>query len=239
MTEQASTALVHVRPDVDPRITALYQEGVKLQEYAEARVIQSDDDVKVATDDLTIIAKLQKAIEEARKGYVGPLNEYVKTINATFAGFVEPIKVADTITRGKVMAYRREQERLRQEQEEINRLREEASRKEMELTGELSEPVGLVQVAPEAPVHYRRDTGMLGTAKNWKWEVEDLTKVPLEYIIIDAAKLGKVVRAGLHSIPGIRIWPEESLRVTTARTPPPPVAQVAEGEQPEKEDTPF
>ena len=214
-----TTALIQVRPGADPRVLALYQEGVKLRDYARARVISHDEDVKTATDDLSVIGGLKKAIEERRKEYVGPINEHLKAVNTAFGVFTDPLNEANTVNRDKVLAYRAEQERQRQEQARINRLREEAARAEMELNGELSEPVGLVQVAEEAPARYRTETGMLGTAKTKKWEVIDLRLVPLEYLIIDAAKIGKVVRAGIPSIPGIRIYEQEGLRVTPRGVP--------------------
>ena len=62
---------------------------------------------------------------------------------------------------------------------------------------------------------------ILAMAKKWEvidWEVIDFDMVPNEYKAIDASKIGRVVRAGLHAIPGIRIWEEETLKVT-ARKP--------------------
>ena len=212
MIEPAQTVLIHVRPDIDPRVTALYQEGVKLQQYAESRIIQSDDDVKSATNDLSIIAKLKKAIEEKRTGYTSPINEHLKAVNDDFKRFTGPLLVADSLTRQKVLDYRAEQERVRQEQERINRLREEAARAEMQLKGEITEPVGLVEVAPEPPARYRTESGTLGRAKVWKFEVIDFAVLPDEYKLPDMTKIRKVVIAGV-GIPGVRAWQTESLRV--------------------------
>ncbi len=47
-----------------------------------------------------------------------------------------------------------------------------------------------------------------------KWEVEDITKVPGEYLMVDTVAIGKLVRAGIKSISGIRIWEEETLKVS-------------------------
>ena len=209
----AETALVRIRPDVDPRVVQLYAEGVRLQQYAETRVILRDEDVKVATDDLSIIAGLKKAIEEKRTEYTSPINEHLKAVNVFFKAYVEPLTQADQVTRGKVLAYRAEQERIRLEQERINRLREEAARAEMELKGELSEPVALVAVAEEAPTRYRTDVGTLGTAKTWHFEVVDFVALPNDYKVADMVKIRKVVIAGA-SIPGVKAWQEENLRVT-------------------------
>ena len=207
------TALVNA-PGADIEIVNYYNEAIKLQEYAEARVIRSLDDVKLATDDLSIISRLKKAMEEKRKEYVKPLQDQAKAINDTYKTLMHPIEAADLTTRNKILAYQKEQERVRREQEEINRLRLEASQKEMELKGELTESVNLVEVIPEAPKRVSTDLGILGKATIWKFEVIDFASVPDEYKIVDAAKVGKVVRAGLRSIPGIRIYPEGTLRVT-------------------------
>lgn len=70
------------------------------------------------------------------------------------------------------------------------------------------------QEKPEAmPDHVRTEVGTLGTMKVRKWEVEDFSKVPDEMKMIDATKVGKLVRAGISAISGIRIWTEETLKV--------------------------
>jgi len=208
------TALIQIRPDTDEKVVSLYQEAVKLQQYAEARVIQSDGDIKVATDDLSIIAKLKKAIEEKRKEYVGPINEHLKAVNDTFKNFAEPLNQADSITRQKILDYRKEQERIRREQERINQLRMEAARAEMELKGELTESVKVVEIAPEAPTHYRTESGILGKFMMRKWELVDFNLVPGEYKMLNEVLIGKLVRSGIKTIPGIRIYEEETLRIT-------------------------
>lgn len=209
-----ATALIQIRPDTDEKVVSLYQEAVKLQQYAEARVIQSDGDIKVATDDLSIIARLKKAIEEKRKEYVGPINEHLKSVNDAFKNFAEPLNQADSITRQKILDYRKEQERIRREQERINQLRMEAARAEMELKGELTESVKVVEVAPEAPAHYRTESGTLGKFMVRKWELVDFNLVPGEYKMLNEVLIGKLVRSGLKTIPGIRIYEEETLRIT-------------------------
>lgn len=208
-----STAEVRIRPDIDEGVVKLYAEAVRLRDYAEARAIATDDDVKTATNDLVVIVGVKKALEAERVAYTGPMNEHLKAINAFFKDFVEPIMQADKVTRDKVTAYRRDQDAKRVEQERINALRVEAARAEMELAGELSEPVNLVPVEPEAPVHYRASAGMIGTAKVWKFEVEDFAALPDDYKTPDMVRIRKVVTAGA-TIPGVKAWQEEQLRVT-------------------------
>lgn len=211
------TAVIKINPNLDVKVLALYEQSLKLEQYAKALVISNNDDIKSATNDLSILSNLKKAIEERRKEYVGPINDHLKATNEAFKVFTEPLISADQITRQKILGYRAEQERIRQEQEEINRLRLEAAQKEMALKGELTESVELVEIQPEQPKHIYTDMGTLGTTTIWKFEVVDFTLVPDEYKIVDAIKLGKVVRAGLRSIPGVKIWSEDILKVTAKK----------------------
>ena len=209
-----STALIQVRPEGNEAIMAIYQEGIKLQEIANARLIVTDNDVMEATNDLSIIARLRKAIEEKRKEYVGPINDHLKAVNEAFKQFVFPLEIADKLTRQQVLDYRAEQDRLRREQERINELRMEAARAEMELKGELTEPVGLVGVKEVQPARYRTDMGTLGTMKVRKYRVVNFVELPDQYKIENSALLNKVVKAGIPSIPGVEIYEEETLRVS-------------------------
>ena len=207
------TTALSLRPGEDIEVHGYYEEAMKALEYAETRVIVTREDNMVASDDLSLISKLKKAMEAKKREYLDPLREKAEAIRETYSTLMDPIIRADRITRDKMLAYSQEQERIRRKQEEINRKRLEAAQQEMKLKGELTESVNLVEVVPETK-RVSTDLGTSGITKIKKWEVEDLSKVPLDYMMIDVAKVGKVVRAGIPSIPGIRIWEESSLRVT-------------------------
>jgi len=210
-------AVIKVSPDIDETVVALHTEALRLLAFARIRVIASDADVKDTTNDLSIITGVKKAVEAKRVEYVGPINDHLKAVNNAFKAFTEPLIEADRLLRGKVLEYREAQRRAIAEQERINQLRMEAARAEMELKGELTEPVEMVEIQPEQPDRYKAEAGTLGKARIVKWEVADFAQIPDEYKIVDASKVGRVVRAGLRNIPGIKIWEEESLRVTTPK----------------------
>lgn len=208
-----NTALVNVAPQADESVIALYDQTLKLEEYATALVIDSDDRIKAATNDLIIIRGLKKAIEGKRKEYTRPINSHLEAINEAFKTLTEPINNADTITGEKILAYRLRQDLIRKEEERINQMRMDAAKAEMELKGELTESVNLVEVVPENPDHYRAEAGMSGVANLWKFEVIDFELLPNQYKLPDMVKIRKVIIAGA-TIPGVRGWKEESLRVT-------------------------
>ena len=203
-----------VEPRRDSAVVKLGDEIIHINLYAQQLVVASDADMVRATNDLTLISKLSKAIEEKRRGYLDPLREHTKAINDFFKLLVSPLDIADKTVREKMMAYHQAIEARRREEERINSLRLEAAQAEMKLKGELTEPVNLVEVSPVAPRKVITDLGSVGTTRLPKWELVDFAAVPDDLKMLDAVKIGKLVRAGIGSISGIRIWIEESLRVT-------------------------
>ena len=215
---EITTAVIRIAPMEDHSVVSLSVEANRLREFASSRLIVTNDDVAIATDDLAMIAQLQKAIKNKSKEYVAPIKTHLDAVNDLFKGVLQPLEEADKITRSKIMIYRTEQARRRQEAEEINRQKEELARREAALNdGVITVDTTPVEVPEIAPKHIDAEAGSLSTAKVRKWEVVDLSQVPHDYLMIDAVKIGKVVRAGIPSIPGIRIWQEDTLRVNTSK----------------------
>lgn len=210
----ASTTLVQIAPGMNPDVIKLLNEVMSIKEWADKRDIAKLEDVKDATNDLSVIAKLKKVIEEKRKDYTDPLNTHLKDINNAFKLLSEPLEQANSVTRQKVLAYNAGVERQRQEAEAIEREKLELARRENELKGEHTVDLSPVERPAETPARVRTDLGMTSKMTVRKWAVEDITQVPPEYLIVDAAKVTKQVKAGIGAIPGIRIYEEETLRVS-------------------------
>jgi len=213
-----TTAIIKVSPGTDEAVVALLNEVTSILGYAHQRTIANADNVKDATNDLSMMAKLKKAVEEKRKEYTDPLNEHVKSINNAFKLLTDPLAEADRITRQKVLAYNAEIERQRQEAEAIEREKMELAKREATLkNGEITVDLTPVDKPEATPDRVRAEVGMTSKMMVSKWEVINLSIVPDEYKMIDATKVGNVVRASKGSIiiPGIRIWQEPTLRVST------------------------
>lgn len=215
----AEETAVALRPGEDIEAHGYFQEALKLLEYATALVITTDEIVKSATNDLSLISKLKKVMDNKRKSLLDPLKLQADAIRDTYNYLMVPVLEADKITRGKILAYRQEQERKRREAEEIARMEREAAERKAALTGEPVVAPEPVETVPESPDHYRAEMGTLGKSLLHKWEVEDFAMVPDTYKKIDAGAVTNVVKAskGKIVIPGIKVWSEESLRVTTKK----------------------
>ena len=217
MDNSPAVVEVSIAPGRDGSVQMMITQVEGIKKWADKRIVSTLADVKSATDDLTIISNLKKALEEKRKEYVSPLNEHVKAINATFKRISQPLDDADKTTRGKILAYRKEQEDIRHKLEEAARLQAEALAQQAKAGQPVTEVAAIIPAPPPVPDKIFRDTGSLGVTMVRKWEVVNFAEVPDDYKIVDAAKVGKVVRAGIPSITGIRIWEEESLRVTPTK----------------------
>lgn len=211
-------AMIQIGPETDARVKELYAEAVHLLELAEARVITENADLKSATEDLSVIARLKKALNEKKDEFVKPVRAFLNDFNDTFKTMLEPIEEADRITRDKMKDFRAEQQRKIAEAQAIEDEKLALAQREAELKGgEITVDLTPVEAPPAVPERVRTDIGMAGTAKVHKWEVTDKALVPEEYKVVDAGAVGRVVKAskGTIVIPGIRIWQEDTIRVTT------------------------
>lgn len=213
LTNETALAL---RPGEDVEARGYFKEALELRKYAEARVITTVEGVKLATDDLSIIAKLKKVMENKRKAILDPLRLQADAIRETYSSLMDPVFRADRITREKILAFNQEQERIRLQQEDINRKRLEAAQQEAALNnGEITESVNLVEVTEAPAKSVSTEMGTSGQRDNWKWEVVDPLLVPREYMMIDTAMLSAIAKKhhDQKQIPGIRFYNEPIITV--------------------------
>ncbi|MAH46898.1 hypothetical protein CMI37_13795 [Candidatus Pacearchaeota archaeon] len=218
--EETMEATIIVHPENEEAYQKLSVQIEGLARIAKSRVILTADDLKPATDDLSLIAQLHTELEAYRKSFTQPLLVYKAEIDETFKLLSEPLVEANKVTKQKVLAFRAEEERKRQEAEAINREKQELAERERKLAEEKGEAAPaepeLVDVPLEPTGRIRTDMGLAGQRMVKKWEVEDISQVPAMYLSVEAGKVNKVVKAG-GSIPGIRIWEEPTLAVTARR----------------------
>ena len=215
-TEVISTSIVQ-SPMPEITIASLREQALGLLQYAVKRVIQTVEDTRSATEDLSIIAKSKKWLEDKRKEYVTPLNNQVKVINDTFKLVSDPLNQADKITRDKILAFGIEQDRKRREAEAIEAEKLELAKREMKLNGEITVDLTPIEKPEAVPGRIITDIGMSSQRDNWKWELTDINLVPREYLMINAGMVTPIVKAskGRLIIPGLKIYNEPIIAVNT------------------------
>jgi len=223
MTTGETTAVVNIEPKHDEVVLKLGSEAIRVWQYAQKLEVRTTEDVRHATEDLSLIANIRKQLEAKRKEFVQPLDEHRKAIQEKFKIISGPVDEADSLLRGKILAFNTEQRRLQDEAEHAQALIDEAKAIQQgltEVTGEVFESPSELVLPTTTPVKAAyTSTGSMNVRRNRKWEVVDFVALPDEYKMPDAAKIGKLVRAGIDEISGIRIWEEESLAITPLRPP--------------------
>jgi len=215
------TAVVAIKPELNDAVIKLRDEAARLVVYAESFTVANPNDVKRATKDLSMIANLKKALETKRKEYTEPLNTHLKDINEAFKAISVPVGVADQTLRDKVLAYNKEQQRLKAEADKAEALREQAAKIEAKLTQETGEifehpaPAPMPEAKPMVKAY--TDVGNMRTRKIRKWKEVDFSKVPDAYKMLDSAKINKVVKAGIPETREIDIYEEDTLTITAKK----------------------
>jgi len=216
--DSPTTAIVPIAPELNPSVMALQVEVTKARDYALKRTIVTHQDNVLATNDLALIADLDKQLEVLRNEYLAPYREHTKDINTLFKSITDPLAEAKRITKDKQLVHFHEQERIQREAENAARLQreaDEAARRVRTQTGEVIEQTEApVYVPPPVTGKVHADFGTSGIVKRWKWEVIDFTTVPDKYKTTDDKPIQKVIEAG-GDIPGIRAWQEDD--ITTRR----------------------
>ena len=209
-------ALIKVNPDLDISVREIYSKAVRLLDFAQSREIKTVAGMKDATNDQVIIGNFKKDIEAKRVSYTGPINDHLKAVNQAFKDFAAPLLQADQLNRANMNKYRLAQEALIAEQERINRLRMEAAQAEMELKGELTESVQVIEVQAPVAKSVRTDMGTSTSVDHWKARVFDFKLLSDEWKLENTSLLNTHARThkGQRPIPGVEFYNDPDIRTT-------------------------
>jgi hypothetical protein len=194
-------------------------------------VILTYQDLSEATDLVKALKLRWKEAEDIRTSITGPINKGLDEINARFKTIKTPLEEAESMLKQKMLGFtQREEERARKEAAEKEAIRLEQEKKdraafearqkeEAEQAADPmldrapvpeSAPAVFVPSAPIQPIVRKTTYGQSGAAftskKAWDFSVVDLSKVPLEYMVLNETKVRAVVKAGIREIPGLTIF---------------------------------
>jgi len=151
-SELQTTATINIAPSEDAAVKGLVEQAMKLRCFAETRIILNNDDLKPATEDLSVIAGLKKALKEKRGEYESPIKSHLDLVKHFFEQITLPLDEADKITRQKILTFKSEQERKRLEAEETNRMAQEVARRQAQANG------GDDLMTTQEVIRFKRDT---------------------------------------------------------------------------------
>ena len=185
-------------------------------------------DSRMAGDVTQLVKMLRVArmkLEQERTLISGPINQGLKQLKARFDAVTQPMEKAEKWLGDKLTVFQVEQNRLAREAEAAARKQQEeealAAAVKLEEAGDTEEAEEVLEYASDAPAPIvaeekiiRGDYGAATSLRTtWVHEIEDLAKVPAEFIMVndravkDAIKAAEKGKNGkpILEIPGIKI----------------------------------
>jgi len=170
-------------------------------------VILNSDDEKAAIDLGKDLSDRAKRIEAIEKSITDPANQTLKSTRAFFAPFKADCANAIALLKGKILDFRAVQARKVAEEEAKIQKKVEQGKMKFSTAEKKLEKIEQPKQTVTA------EKGAATSKKVPKYEVVDVTKLPVEYIQPNAGAIWNAVRAGVKEIPGVRIWEEDSLMI--------------------------
>ena len=197
---------------IETRFEVNEDETTQLQTTVTVLKVHDDGSLGKAAALVKQIRERVAYTEQQRKHFVGPANETVRRINAKAKAITAPLLELKRAIEQKMVLYqierRREQKRIERERED--KILAAAVKVEEEGAPEVADAL-VEQAAKEPPrsqvVHAPRAT--VSVRKIWTFQVQDISKVPAEYLSLDTGKVRNAIRAGKREIPGLRIFQSE------------------------------
>lgn len=199
----------------------------ELVEKAEAFTVKSDEEAKQGVSLAMQSRKLYNSIEKTRKEIVRPHLDFQKAVKEYADGFSGALKKMEKSILSKVEGFQKEKEReaarlhaimVKKEEEERRKLEEERRKiEEDNKKTEVKIPVPTVPTPTPSPYippvqKIAVEDGTSTTEQVWKFEVEDASIIPREYLIIDERAIKQSIKAGVRSIPGVKVFSEQVKR---------------------------
>ena len=214
-------------------IQELGQQALSFPEKASLYKVADQATLTKANEFLLSVKAMRKQINETFDPIIRKAHDAHKEVISKKKTFETPLIEAERIIKGEIGAYMTEQDRIRREAEEkARREREEAERKakeeeerrlqkaiEAEEAGNIEAAENILNSIPSkpeqitTPIPMKPLTQGISIQTRWKFRINDVGKIPHEYMIPDEQKIGAVVRAtkGQVQIPGVEIYSEDSV----------------------------
>lgn len=176
----------------------------------------SADNVEQARARLVQLKTYRTQLEDSRKALTKPLKDHVKRIEEMYRPTLNSLESTDTLLRQKLITFSNEAERAVAEAKA--KLTAEAVQHAEAGDHEAAHALATQATTLEAAVVKGSTVGgAVGTATVLKFAITDYALIPREFFSLDEKKVLASIRAGRTDIPGIRVYEEKTLRVSTEK----------------------
>lgn len=175
----------------------------RMVDFADTYDIKSQADAEEALSFAAEAKSLFKKIEGLRKEITDPARKFINKVNDSAKVFTEKLDKVEEILKRKIDVWKKKKE----EEQKKAQVEAEAFAKAMELD--------VVPYVDEAPTTIRAEGAMSYEKIDWKFSVEDLSKVPMHLLMVDEDKVKQMLRGGIRDIPGLKIFSETKTVIRT------------------------
>jgi len=184
-------------------------------------------DCDKATEWLKAVTIVRKDFEKVQKEKIAPFKAEIDGIKDMFKKPLELLTEAETIARDKINAYLAEERRIKEaEARKIEEQRRKEAEKELKkldrqdakADGKYDEATAqaihdsiadkkaeiLAKATESVEINQSNDTSSVRMI--WDFEVVDLSKVPVEYLMINEKAVREAIRNGAREIEGVKIF---------------------------------
>jgi len=152
---------------------------------------------------------LQRKIKEYADEIHQPLGRASQKLQERILAYHKVLQIeADRVRKINEDMVKEQQEKLRAAEEARKKAEAEAAAKGQEIPAPPEPEAPSVIVAP--PVI--QPPKVKGMTTIWKYEIENEEQIPRTYLAPDLSKINAAVKGGCRQIPGIRIYPEQTIK---------------------------
>lgn len=177
-------------------ITKVRSRAIEVRAQADSLQITSPDELSTATDLLSHVKTVGKAIDTRKKEITDPLNKALKSARELFKPIEDHIALAERTIKGKMVSYQAEVERKRQEaaakleaRVERGTMRQDTAIRKMDAM----ENVGTSVEGAVGEAQFRTVTD---------FEITDESQLPREYMLPNLPLIRRAVLDG-KEVPGV------------------------------------
>ena len=195
-------------------LASLEKEQTGLIAQATNLSIVSTETLQGAVNLTSFIKDFGKRIKAMMDFHTKGLKAEIKKTELPYKNGMEKCAELELQIKSKIVVYQNEQEKIRLAEED--RLRK-IQQKEYEKQIKKAEKKQEAPPPPPPPVKVEAEKiEGLQMRKTWDFSIEDEKLIPREYLCVDEKKIGKVVKAGIREIAGIRIF-EKSISAISSQ----------------------
>lgn len=178
---------------------------LKIIEEARSVVITNSEGMSRAVELLSSLNKMADSVKKEREKLTKPLNEALREVRAKYKPIEEALEGSIGVLRSEMTRYQTEGLKARQEAE--LRLAERVEKGTLKMETAVKRLEGMESVEKTV----KAEEGSVTFVGTEKFEVVDIGKLPVEYLIADEVKIRRAMKEGVK-IEGVRYWKEQLVR---------------------------